>query len=82
MVKYTCMKIAEVNKKYKNTWVLAEVLKQDKLDQPVDVKPIMVSKDRNELYKRMATLPRGTHVATLYTGEIKGAFLFYVSNKI
>jgi len=76
------MKISEVNKKYKNKWVLAEVLKQDKLNQLVDVKPIMASKDRNELYKKMATLPRGTHVATIYTGEVKGAFLFYVSTKI
>lgn len=76
------MKISEVNKKYKNTWVLAEVLKQDKLNQPTDVKPIMSSKDRNDLYKRMSTLPRGTHVATLYTGEVKGAFLFYVPTKI
>lgn len=76
------MKIVEVKKKYKNTWVLAEVLKQDKLNQPTVVKPIMVSKDRNELYKKMAMLPRGTHVATIYTGEVKGAFLFYVSAKI
>lgn len=76
------MKISEVNKKYKNKWVLAEVLKQDKLNQPVDVKPITASKKRDDLYKKMATLPRGTHVATLYTGEIKGAFLFYVSTKI
>lgn len=76
------MKIPEVNKKYKNTWVLAEVLKQDKLNQPIDVTPIMSSKDRNDLYKKMATLPRGTHVATLYTGDVSGAFLFYVSIKI
>lgn len=76
------MKISEVKKKFKNTWVLAEVLKQDKLNQPVDVKPIVTSKDRNNLYKKMATLPRGTHVATIYTGEVKGAFLFYVSTKI
>lgn len=76
------MNISEVKKKFKNKWVLAEVLKQDKLNQAVDVKPIMSSKNRNDLYKKMATLPRGTHVATLYTGEIKGAFLFYVSTKI
>ena len=76
------MKISEVNKKYKNKWVLAEVLKQDKLNQPVDVKPIMSSKNRYDLYKKMATLPRGIHVATMYTGEVKGAFLFYVSYKI
>lgn len=76
------MKISEVNKKYKNKWVLAEVLKQDKLNQPTDVKPIMANKNRYELYKRISTLPKGTHIATIYTGEVKGAFLFYVSTKI
>lgn len=76
------MKISEVNKKYKNKWVLAEVLKQDKLNQATDVKPIMANKNRYKLYERMASLPRGTHVATIFTGEVKGAFLFYVSTKI
>lgn len=76
------MKISEVKKKYKNKWVLAQVLKEDNLNQPTDVKPIMASKDRYDLYKKMAALPRGTHVATIYTGEITGAFLFYVSTKI
>lgn len=70
------MKIPDVKKKYKNTWVLAEVLKENELTQPVDVKPIMASKDRNELYDKIATLPKGITVATIYTGKIKGAFLF------
>lgn len=76
------MTIEEIKKKYKNKWVLAQVLKQDKLNQPTEVKPIMASKDRYDLYKKMATLPRGTHVATIFTGEVKGAFLFYVSTKV
>ena len=76
------MKISEVKKKFKNTWVLAEVIRQDKLNQPVDVKPIMANKNRYELYKKISTLPKGTHIATIYTGEVKGAFLFYVSTKI
>lgn len=70
------MKISEVNKKYKNKWVLAEVLKQDKLNQPTDVTPIMASKDRYDLYKRIPSLPKETHVATIFTGEVKGAYLF------
>lgn len=72
------MKISEVKKKFKDTWVLAEVLKQDKLNQATDVNPIIANKNRNKLYEKMASLPRGTHVATIYTGEVKGAFLFYV----
>lgn len=70
------MKIPEVRKKFKNTWVLAEVLKENELNQPVEVKPIMVNKDRNKLYDKIATLPKGTTVATIFTGKIKGAFLF------
>lgn len=76
------MKIAEVKKKFKNTWVLAEVLKQDKLNQATDVKPILANKNRYKLYERMASLPRGIHVTTIFTGEVKGAFLFYVSTKV
>lgn len=76
------MKVAEVKKKFKNTWVLAEVLKEDELNQPIEVKPIMSSDDRNKLYDKIATLPKGTHVATLYTGKISGTFLFYVNSKI
>ena len=76
------MKISEVNKKYKNTWVLAEVLKQDELNRPVEVRPIMTNKDKDKIYDRMAKLPRGSKVATLYTGKITGAFLFYADSKI
>ena len=70
------MKIAELKKKFKNTWVLTEVLKENELNQPIDVKPIMTSKDRNRLYDKLAKLPRGKFFATLYTGKIKGAFIF------
>lgn len=70
------MKIAELKKKFKNTWVLAEVLKENELNQPIDVKPIMTSSDKNEIYDRIARVPKGKTVATIYTGRIKGAFLF------
>ena len=76
------MKIADVKKKFNNTWVLAEVLKENELNQPVEVKPIMASSDRNELYDKLGSLPHkkksGKTFATLYTGKITGAFLFNV----
>ena len=77
------MKISDVNKKYKNKWVLAEVLKQDKLNQPVDVKPIMASKDRDEIYDKIATLPRGEDklYTSLFTGKMTGVYIFYVNTK-
>lgn len=70
------MKISDVKKKFKNTWVLAEVLKMDELNQPVDVKPIFASKDRDKMYDRISSVPKGKKLATLYTGKITGPFLF------
>lgn len=76
------MKISDVKRKFKNTWVLAQVLKEDELNQPVEVKPIIANKDRNKIYEKIATLPKGTHVATLYTGKVSGTFTFNVNAKI
>lgn len=70
------MKIGELKKKFKNKWVLAEVLKENELNQPVDVKPILASSDKNEIYDRIAKVPKGKTVATLYTGKFKGLFTF------
>lgn len=74
------MKISEVNSKYKNKWVLAEVLKEDELNQVMEVKPIATSKDKNEIYDKLASLPEkktsGKTFTTIYTGKISVAFLF------
>lgn len=70
------MKIVEVKKKFKNKWVLAEVLKENKLNEPVEVKPILASNDRNEIYDAIAKVPKGKTVATLYTGKISRPALF------
>lgn len=70
------MKIVELKKKFKNKWVLAEVLKENELNQPVDVKPIMASTDKNEIYDRIAKVPKGKILATLYTGKFKGLYTF------
>lgn len=72
------MEIAKLKKKYKNTWVLAEVLKENKLNQPVDVKPLAVNKDRNKIYEAIAKVPKGTPIATLYTGKVQGTYVFYL----
>lgn len=70
------MKISEVKKKFKNTWVLMEVLKENELNQPIDVRPIKANKDRNKLYEAIPKVPKGKTVATLYTGKTSGSFLF------
>lgn len=74
------MKISEVKKKYKNKWVLAEVLKEDELNRALEIKPIAISQDKNEVYDKLASLPEkktdGKTFTTLYTGKVTGAFLF------
>jgi len=74
------MKVSELKKKYKNQWVLAEVLKENKLNQLVEVKPILVSPDRDKVYAALAKVEKGSHVATIFTGKIPPegmAFAFY-----
>lgn len=74
------MKISEVKRKYKNKWVLAQVLEEDKLNRALDVKPIATSQDKNEIYDKLAKLPQkktyGKTFTTIYTGKFAGAFLF------
>lgn len=70
------MKISEVKKKFKNTWVLAEVLKQNKLNQATDIKPILARKDPNKLYSHIKDIPKDKTSYIFFTGEFKGEFLF------
>lgn len=79
------MKLSDLKKKYKNKWVLAQVLKEDKLHNVLEMKPLVVSEKRDEVYKSLSKLKKGAHVATLYTGEVppRGmSFTFYVSVEI
>lgn len=80
MVKWKCMKISELKKKFKNKWVLAEVIRENKRNEPVEIKPILISGDRNKIYEKMAKVPRGKTVTTLYTGKVAGSFLFKCQN--
>ncbi|MEA3487827.1 MAG: hypothetical protein U9R10_01070 [Euryarchaeota archaeon] len=73
------MKIEEIKRRYKDEWVLVEVMKEDELDQPIDVELIAHSKSRDEIYDAlMETKTKSTY--QFYTGEIpkKGyAVAFY-----
>src|SRR3989344_8260288 len=74
------MKIEDIKEQYKDEWVLVEVLKEDKLNKPKDVKLIMHSKNRDDIYDKLESIESGRHIATFYTGEIpeKGyAVAFY-----
>ena len=73
------MKIEEIKRRYKDEWVLVELMKEDELDQPIDVELIAHSKSRDEIYDAlMETKTKSTY--QFYTGEIpkKGyAVAFY-----
>ncbi len=74
------MKIAELKKKFKNTWVLAEVLKENELNQPVEAKLIATGDDPDKLYDRMAKLSKNKTFTAFYTGKIEGIYTFNAVN--
>ena len=47
------MKLKEVEEKYRDEWVLAEVLKEDESGEPTEVKVIAHSKNRDDTYDAM-----------------------------
>ena len=63
------MKIDEIEKKYKNEWVLAEVLEEDESGEPVNLKVIEHSKNRTDTYTAMKKM-KGKYSYHFYTGEI------------
>lgn len=60
--------LKELEKEFKNQWILVEVIEDDKLTRPKKVRLITRSKNRNQVYEAMMKVPDGTHVATLYAG--------------
>ena len=63
------VKVGGIKRKYKNEWVLVEVIEEDELGQPIDVGLIAHSKSRDEIYNAlMKTKTRYTY--QFYTGEI------------
>ena len=73
------VKVEEIKKRYRDEWVLVEVIEEDELGQPIDVELIAHSKSRDEIYDALVeTKTRYTY--QFYTGEIpkKGyAVAFY-----
>jgi len=74
------MKVKEIEKKYRDEWVLAEVLKENELGEPIEVRVIAHSKNRDDTYAAMRKA-KGKYTYHFYTGKIpkKGyAVAFYV----
>lgn len=63
------MKVKEVEKKYKNEWVLAEILKEDDSGKPVEVKVLTHSKNRDDTYATIREV-KGKYTYHFYTGKI------------
>ncbi|NQE52195.1 hypothetical protein C5S29_01280 [ANME-1 cluster archaeon GoMg3.2] len=63
------MKIEEIKRRYKDEWVLVEVLAEDELREPVEVELIAHSKARDEIYEALKET-KTKYTYQFYTGEI------------
>ena len=61
--------IEEIKKKFKNEWVLIEVLEKDNLDRPIKGKVISHSRNRDDTYNAMEKC-QAKHLYHFYTGKI------------
>ena len=69
MVKVRRMRIEEIKRKYRDEWVLAEVIEEDESGQPTEVKLIAHSKSRDDTYEAMRNT-KAKDIAHFYTWEI------------
>ena len=60
--------IEEIKEKYRDQWVLVEILEEDELQRPVKVKLITHSKTRDEIYEVLKEHKGYTY--HFYTGKI------------
>ena len=63
------MTIKDLEKEYRDEWVLVEILEEDELGQPKDVRLLAHSKSRDEIYAKLRET-KCTYVSTFYTGKI------------
>ncbi|MCH8067936.1 MAG: hypothetical protein IID16_01495 [Candidatus Marinimicrobia bacterium] len=63
------MTIEEIKEKYKDEWILVEVLKEDNERRPIDVKLIVHSKNRDETYASMKRY-KEKYTYHFYSGKI------------
>ena len=66
------MKIKDLVKKYKNQWILVEVMKETPDHQLLEVKVLSCSKEREEIYDALVKMAKKSkkHLATIFTGRI------------
>ncbi len=61
--------IDEIKKKFKDEWVLVEVLEEDELNQPTKGRVIAHSRNRDEVYDALKGT-KGKHTYQFWTGKI------------
>ena len=70
------MKIQTLMRKFKNEWVLAEVLKEDKRVGVVEAEPIAHSKNQDDVYDALSKIEKGKHVLFVYTGKLPKGMVY------
>ena len=73
------MRLDIIKKKYKDEWVVGEILKEDDLGKPIEIKVLAHSKSRDDTYEVLKKA-KDKYTYHFYTGEIpkKGyAVAFY-----
>ncbi len=63
------MKIEKIKKKYKDEWILVEILQEDKKGTPIEVKLLEHSRNRDDTYSAMKKFAE-KYTYHFYTGEI------------
>lgn len=62
------LSMEDVTQKFKDRWVIVEVIEDDELDNPKKVRVIADSKNRDEIYEKQKWIDGD--IAIFYTGEI------------
>ena len=63
------MDIDKIKERYKDEWVLVEVVKYDEIGQPVEGNVIAHSRNRDDTYEAM-TKTKAKQLYHIYTGKI------------
>ena len=68
------MKIADIRRKYRNKWVLLEVVKMSEVNQIEEANLILASDNKDEVYDQAKKVAKDKTIATFYTGRLTGTY--------
>lgn len=65
------MRTENLWKKYKNEWILVEVLKESSQNQPKEVRVLAHGKNREEIYDQLLKMAKKVkHLAIIFAGKV------------